>query len=232
MKINLLSILSCTQGKLLLKIGLSFSIFLCLNLASFSQTTQQIQELVNEINRLAKIDQQVQIDTMQAISNKASEQQLKELVKIQTDTFKNHIPILKEIINKYGYPTISMVGKQASFNFWLMVQHADTDIKFQKLCLKLMQKHLKKKEVSGENYAYLTDRVNKNLGKKQVYGTQFEHNERGLALFPKNLIDPKNVNKRRAEIGLNTIEDYISEYNEFIKKANEKAPKIETPRQN
>jgi hypothetical protein len=218
--------------KLILKIGLSFSILLCLNLVSFSQTSTQTQELANEINRLAKIDQQVQIDTMQAITNKASEEKLKELSKIQADAFKNHIPILKEIIIKYGYPVVSLVGKQSSFNFWLMVQHADTDVKFQKYCLKLMKKHLKKKEVSGENFAYLTDRVNKNLGRKQVYGTQFEHNEKGQALFPKNLSDPKNVNKRRAEIGLNTIEEYISEYNEFIKKMNEKATKIETPKQN
>jgi hypothetical protein len=158
---------------IILKTVVSTLILLCISLDSFSQTTQQTQELATEINRLAKIDQQVQIDTMQAISNKASEERLKELVKIQTDTFKNHIPILKEIIRKYGYPTVSMVGKQASFNFWLMVQHADTDVKFQKYCLKLMRKHLPKKEVSGENFAYLTDRVNKNSGKKQVYGTQF-----------------------------------------------------------
>ena len=218
--------------KLLLKIGLSFSIFLYLNLVSFSQTTQQTQELATEINRLAKIDQQVQVDTMQAISSGANKEKIDELVKIQADTFKNHIPILKEIIKNHGYPTVSRVGKQASFNFWLMVQHADTDVKFQKLCLKLMKKHLKKKEVGGENYAYLTDRVNKNLGKKQVYGTQFEHNEKGVALFPKNLSDPKNVNKRRAEVGLNTIEEYISEYNEFINKINEKAQKVETQKQN
>ncbi len=218
--------------KTIFKTGISILILLCLSLFSFGQTTQQTQDLATEINRLAKIDQQVQIDTMQAIKSMAGEERLKELSKIQADTFKNHIPILKEIINKHGYPTVSMVGKQASFNFWLMVQHADTDIKFQKYCLKLMKKHLKKKEVGGDNYAYLTDRINKNAGKKQVYGTQFEHNEKGVALFPKNLIDAKNVNKRRAKVGLNTIEDYISEYNEFIKKINEKATKIETPKQN
>jgi hypothetical protein len=217
---------------IILKTAVSTVILLCISLVSFSQTTQQTKELAAEIDRLAKIDQQVQIDTMQAITSKASEERVKELVKIQADTFKNHIPILKEIIRKYGYPTISLVGKQASFNFWLMVQHADTDVRFQKYCLKLMKKYLNTKEVSGENYAYLTDRVNKNSGKKQVYGTQFEHNEKGVAQFPKNLIDPKNVNKRRAKVGLNTLEEYISKYNDFIREINEKATKTETPKQN
>jgi hypothetical protein len=53
-----------------------------------------------------------------------------------------------------------------------------------------------------------------------------------VALFPKNLSDPKNVNKRRTEVGLNTLEEYISEYNDFIRKMNDKATKTETPKQN
>ena len=55
---------------------------------------------------------------------------------------------------------------------WLLVQHADADVKFQRRCLDLMAR-LPKGEVSISNLAYLTDRVLLAEGKKQLYGTQF-----------------------------------------------------------
>ena len=48
---------------------------------------------------------------------------------------KQHTEKLKEIINKIGYPTISKVGKSWSLYAWLLSQHADHDLEFQKKCL-------------------------------------------------------------------------------------------------
>ena len=39
---------------------------------------------------------------------------------------------LKKVIARHGWPTISMVGKRASHDAWLLAQHADHDLKFQK----------------------------------------------------------------------------------------------------
>lgn len=44
---------------------------------------------------------------------------------------KNTLKI-KKIIERYDWPTINLVGKKASKNAWLLVQHADHDVKFQK----------------------------------------------------------------------------------------------------
>ncbi len=112
---------------------------------------------------------------------------------------------MKEIVSEIGWPTISKVGKTGSNNAWLLVQHADLDIEFQKNCLNLM-KELPQEEVDARNIAYLTDRICASEKTPQIYGTQF-HEVDGK-LVPQNIEDIDNVNVRRKEVGLETIEEY------------------------
>lgn len=123
---------------------------------------------------------------------------------------------IKKIINKYDWPTFNLIGKKASHKFWLLVQHADKDLKFQEKCLKLLKKIVKNKQAYLNDYAFLTDRVLVNQGKKQKYGTQF-YKESGKYI-PKPVFDVKNVNKRRKKLGLNTLEEYIKNFNKKYKK--------------
>ena len=50
-----------------------------------------------------------------------------------------HAEKLKEIVKAHGWPTIPLVGKKASRNAWLLVQHANHDLGFQKKCLARME---------------------------------------------------------------------------------------------
>lgn len=178
-------------------------------------------ELVEQINSRYKIDQAVQTNIVSSFQNGASKEKIDELVKIQTETFKNHIPLLKRMIKNYGFPSFKLVGREASNQFFTMVQHADSDIEFQKSFLKKAKKFVRKKQFDARNFAYLTDRVNLNSGKPQIYGTQATYDENGQAV-PKNLKDAENVNKRRATVGLETIEVYLQKLNELHKKQNTK----------
>src|SRR5262249_1178792 len=65
---------------------------------------------------------------------------------------------LKEVVNKHGWPGKSLVGKDGAHAAWLLVQHADGDLAFQKRCLALM-KAAPKGDVEPQNVAYLTDRI-------------------------------------------------------------------------
>jgi hypothetical protein len=69
----------------------------------------------------------------------------------------------KRILNKYGYPGYSLVGESGSSRYWAIVQHCDDDVAFQQKVLLLMKKEVDRKNASGENYAYLKDRVLTNL---------------------------------------------------------------------
>jgi hypothetical protein len=116
-----------------------------------------------------------------------------------------HTERLKEIIAEIGWPTISKVGETGSANAHLLAQHADHDVDFQVQCLNLM-KEAPSGEVDVADMAYLEDRVRVNHGKEQIYGTQFikvdgKH-------IPQPIEDEENVDKRRAEVGLEPLSEY------------------------
>jgi hypothetical protein len=125
--------------------------------------------------------------------------------------------VLKKIFKEYGFMGIEEVGKQGSSNFWLMMQHCDRDPKFQEEVLSEMKKHIERKNANPSNYAYLIDRVNVNTGKPQVYGTQMTINKEQSSYEPKPVVEPENLNKRRSEVGLSTIEEYIGVMNSHYK---------------
>ncbi len=112
---------------------------------------------------------------------------------------------LGAIVDKHGWPTVTLAGKDGANAAWLLVQHADADPKFQRRCLDLMIK-LPKDEISQKNLAYLTDRVLLAEGKKQRYGTQFAVVAGKLG--PRPIADEANVDKRRQEVGLDTLAEY------------------------
>lgn len=113
---------------------------------------------------------------------------------------------MKLIVDHFGWPTISKFGTKAAHRAWLLVQHADAQPDFQRHCLELMKPLLEKGEVRKDNYAYLTDRVLLAEGNPQIYGTQF-HTVDGV-FQPQPMIDPDNVDQRRREMGMVTLEQY------------------------
>jgi hypothetical protein len=113
---------------------------------------------------------------------------------------------LQGVVEKRGWPTNTLVGKDGANAAWLLVQHADRDPKFQRRCLDLMAK-LPAGEVSQSNLAYLTDRVLLAEGKKQRYGTQVTVVDGNWA--PRPLEDEANVDKRRAAAGLSPLAEYL-----------------------
>jgi hypothetical protein len=119
---------------------------------------------------------------------------------------------LNQTIEKQGWPTNSLVGSDGANAAWLLVQHADADLKFQRKCLDLMAA-LPKNEVSQTDFAYLTDRVLLAEGKKQIYGTQFDWIDGKLQ--PQPLEDDINVDKRRAEVGMPPLAEYAKEMREM-----------------
>jgi hypothetical protein len=117
---------------------------------------------------------------------------------------------MKKIVTEYGWPTIKMVGKKASKNAWLLVQHADLDVQFQEKCLDLIQKEfdLNKENIDPSNIAYLTDRVMVNSKKKQMYGTQFRSDANGkLKSLPIQSL--RLVDQLRKKLGMNTVAEYL-----------------------
>lgn len=121
--------------------------------------------------------------------------------------------VLKKLLQIHSWFKISQFGKQTDQNAWLLVQHADQDPEFQKQILKVLEKLYPKGETSPQNYAYLFDRVAASWGATekrtlQRYGTQGEcKGKREWNPIP--LEDPSNLDKRRNEVGLPPMSEYI-----------------------
>lgn len=114
---------------------------------------------------------------------------------------------LKQIVDKHGWPGKSLVGSDGGHAAWLLVQHSDSDLAFQKRCLELM-KAACKGDVEPQDIAYLTDRVLVAEKKKQLYGTQLRR--QGGTLKPEPIDEEANVDTRRAEVGLPPLAEYLT----------------------
>ncbi len=114
---------------------------------------------------------------------------------------------MKEIVNRYGWPGIALVGKDGEQAAWLLVQHADQDHAFQKRCLVLLTEAVKSGQAAAEHMAYLTDRVRVAEKQKQVYGTQLHY--AGGRLEPEPIADEAHVDSRRQAVGLPPLAKYL-----------------------
>jgi len=117
---------------------------------------------------------------------------------------------MKGFINRYGWPTDELIGRDGVEAGFLIVQHADHD--FQKQVLPLVQQAHRSYEISCQDYALLLDRVLVGDGKLQVYGTQAKPFDQWKGTVPvlEPIEDEVNVDKRRVEVGLPPLSDYLN----------------------
>jgi hypothetical protein len=132
--------------------------------------------------------------------------------------------ILNGIIETIGYPSINKVGLEASNAAWLVIQHAISKPAFMKKCVVLLKNLTKKDKTYSKNFAYLSDRIAVLQNKPQLYGTQFDWDEKG-ELSPNIFDDLKKVNERRKSIGFNTLEEQTEIMRNQAKTDNQLPPK-------
>ncbi len=165
-------------------------------------------EIAKRIIEMTRIDQEMRERSLQQGGLVAEEDERIDF---------NNTEEMKGIVAQIGWPTISKVGKKASFDAWLLVQHADHDVVFQRRCLEMMSAE-PSSEINIKNVAYLEDRVRVNEKRPQLYGTQFFGE--GEKYGPRPIEDEENVDSRRAAIGLETM----AEYGETLRKKYAKYP--------
>ena len=99
------------------------------------------------------------------------------------------------------------VGKKFANKCFLVIQHSDSAT--MEKYLPIIKKLYEKGETKGENYALLYDRTSLSKSKgKQYYGTQVN----ASANLPYPIIDENNLDKRRKELGMEPIKDYLLKF--------------------
>ena len=121
---------------------------------------------------------------------------------------------LKGIVAQLGFPTLAMVGREGVRAAWLLTQHADTDLAFQKRVLALIQAGASD-EVQPGDVAMLSDRIRVNEGKPQRFGSNFDK-----TMHATPIEDPEHVDERRAQVHLMPMADYSCEMREMYRATN------------
>lgn len=104
---------------------------------------------------------------------------------------------LADIVDRQGWPGKSMAGEDGAAAAWMIVQQAIGLPRFMRACLEIIETEVAKGEVPRWQMALLTDRIRWLEGKKQVYGTQFDWDDKG-ELNPVPIEDAAAVDARRA----------------------------------
>lgn len=112
------------------------------------------------------------------------------------------------ILDKHGWLGPEVVGGMGNLTLFLVIQHSDQ--KTQEKYLPVMREAVKNKKANPADLALLEDRVALGQGKEQIYGSQIEGSPGNYRVSP--LKDPENVDKRRAEVGLQPLEDYVKHW--------------------
>lgn len=161
----------------------------------------------------------------------------------ESDEVKDHWKIInekdsinlikvKKILDERGWLGAEIIGNQGNTTLFLVIQHSDLET--QEKYLPIMQEAVKNGNAKASSLALLEDRVALRKGENQIYGSQVGRDQETGEYYVLPLIDPENVNKRRAEVGLGRIQDYISNWGMTwnVEEYKKKLPEYETRQRN
>ena len=140
---------------------------------------------------------------------------LKFLDKSLLNTDSLNLIRVEKIIKEYGWPTYSLVGKEAANGAFMVIQHSNYAI--QKKYLNQIVAAAKNKEASAGSVALIQDRILTNEPPYyQIYGTQVFSTKDNTGKWSKNsyypIKDEENVDARRKEMGLGPLKDYLKRF--------------------
>jgi hypothetical protein len=170
------------------------------------------QELVALLDSIHQEDQKYREES-QKLEKKygLNSKEMQDIWKVIDIKDSTNLVAVEKILDEKGWLGADIVGETGNTTLFLVIQHADTgtQIKY----LPMLREAVKKGNAKASYLALMEDRVLIAQGEKQIYGSQLEMDftTREYVLSP--MIDPDNVDTRRAEVGLKTISEYLQYWN-------------------
>ena len=127
--------------------------------------------------------------------------------KLKADDVAN-LTQLKEIVSNYGWPRKSVVGAKAALGAFLVLQHSEPN--YQAEIAPLVRAAVAAGEADKSNLALLEDRILVRQGMPQIYGSQVSSTGAFVSIF--RVKDEPNLDKLRAEVGLEPICTYLKRF--------------------
>lgn len=187
-------------------------IFILLTIIFLSRTiiaqNEKYKDLVDQLLIIYNDDQKLRIESDE-IETKYG-MQSKEVIAVWKQIHINdsiNIIKVKAILDKYGWLGADDIGSKCNSTIFLVIQHSNLNT--QEKYLPMMREAVKNNRARPSDLALLEDRVALRQGKRQIYGSQVGQNYTSPKSYLLPLQDPDNVDKRRAEVGLQPIAEYL-----------------------
>ena len=113
-----------------------------------------------------------------------------------------------EILDVQGWPDKNVIGEQGNLTICNVLQHSDIEVR--KKYLPMMRKAVDENKLAPRLLARAEDRLATDRGDLQIYGGQIKYYPETKSFDVWPIVDPENVDQRRAEIGLEPIADFLS----------------------
>lgn len=200
-------------------------LFFCLiTVESFAQTEKIDLKLKTQLDSIYQLDQKYR-DLLFKSTDKIKRDSISMTLGISANDFdgfiyKNitkgdslNLAFIETIIDKFGYPGVTLVGEKSNEAAFYVIQHSSKIEKF----LPIIKKAGQEGELPLKLVAMMEDRFLMEQGKEQIYGTQLcngclKNGDMNIVVWP--IRDPENVNKRRIQAGFaDTVEQHAKEFN-------------------
>ena len=166
------------------------------------------EHLVSVLDTIYQKDQgyRFKADEIEEKYGRESEE-MNAFVKIIQEQDSINVVKVTNILDERGWLGPDIIGNEGNLTLFLVIQHSYPET--QEKYLPMMCEAVKKGNAHAAHLALLEDRVALGNGEKQIYGSQIGQEETTGEYYVLPLIDPDNVDKRRGEVGLGPIQDYI-----------------------
>lgn len=140
----------------------------------------------------------------------------KEANVYQKEFRRNHeinIKKIREILDNQGWPKNVDVGSQGDRTICNVLQHASQETR--ELYIPMMRQAVLDKKLEARYLVRAEDRIATDNGQLQIYGGQMKYYPETKSFNVWPVYDPKNIDKRRAEIGLEPIAQFLKNRFDF-----------------
>ncbi len=117
------------------------------------------------------------------------------------------------ILDKYGWPTKEMSGERGNWTICNVIQHSDNEVRIQ--YLPMMRQAVKDKKLEPRFLVRAEDRIATEREDLQIYGGQMKYYPETKSFNVWPIFDPENIDKRRTEIGLDSIAIFLKNRFDF-----------------
>lgn len=167
--------------------------------------------LISNLDTIFEEDQTYRIQAKEVEENYGWESiEMKSHWKLINEKDSINLIKVQNVLDTRGWLGEDIIGSRGNQTLFLVIQHADLDT--QEKYLPMMRDAVRKGNAKSNHLALLEDRVALRKGGRQIYGSQIGRDKETGEDYVLPLIDPDNVDKRRAEVGLGTIQDYIQNW--------------------